>query len=114
MHALGAFGCGFGRMEKFDLRGTPGRMMLVKNPAGCNQTMRYLAGLNEDATFVVCLNDRDADGTDISWIWDADFERLAAMGEHLRQRVRLRHARRRAAPAPEVCGRGRDENSGVL
>ena len=60
-------------------------MMLVKNPAGCNQTMRYLAGLNEDATFVVCLNDRDADGTDISWIWDADFERLAAMGEHLRQ-----------------------------
>ena len=45
----------------------------------------YLAGLNEDATFVVCLNDRDADGTDISWIWDADFERLAAMGEHLRQ-----------------------------
>ena len=85
VHALGAFGCGFGRMEKFDLRGTPGRMMLVKNPAGCNQTMRYLAGLNEDATFVVCLNDRDADGTDISWIWDADFERLAAMGEHLRQ-----------------------------
>ena len=84
VHALGAFGCGFGRMEKFDLRGTPGRMMLVKNPAGCNQTMRYLAGLNEDATFVVCLNDRDADGTDISWIWDADFERLAAMGEHLR------------------------------
>ena len=54
VHALGAFGCGFGRMEKFDLRGTPGRMMLVKNPAGCNQTMRYLAGLNEDATFVVC------------------------------------------------------------
>ena len=84
VHALGVFGCGFGRMEKFDLRGTPGRMMLVKNPAGCNQTMRYLAGLNEDATFVVCLNDRDADGTDISWIWDADFERLAAMGEHLR------------------------------
>ena len=40
VHALGAFGCGFGRMEKFDLRGTPGRMMLVKNPAGCNQTMR--------------------------------------------------------------------------
>lgn len=85
VHALGAFGCGFGRMEKFDLCGTPGRMMLVKNPAGCNQTMRYLAGLNEDAAFVVCLNDRDADGTDISWIWDADFERLAAMGEHLRQ-----------------------------
>ena len=85
MHALGAFSCGFGTHGEVRLRGTPGRMiLLVKNPAGCNQTMRYLAGLNEDATFVVCLNDRDADGTDISWIWDADFERLAAMGEHLR------------------------------
>ena len=36
--------------------------------------------------FVVCLNDNDADGTDISWIWDADFERLATMGDRL-QRV---------------------------
>ena len=43
--------------------GTPGRMMLARGRQ--LQTMRYLAGLNEDATFVVCLNDRDADGTDI-------------------------------------------------
>ena len=84
--ALASFDCGFGRMEKFDLEGTPGRMMLVKNPAGCNQVMRYLAALQESAMFVVCLNDNDADGTDISWIWDADFERLATMGDRL-QRV---------------------------
>ena len=83
--ALQSFGCGFGRMEKFDLEGTPGRMMLVKNPAGCNQVIRYLSGLEEDAVFVVCLNDRDADGTDISWIWDADFERLCTMGVRLKQ-----------------------------
>lgn len=83
--ALQSFGCGFGRMEKFDLEGTPGRMMLVKNPAGCNQVIRYLSGLDEDAVFVVCLNDRDADGTDISWIWDADFERLSSMGDRLKQ-----------------------------
>ena len=72
-------------MEKFDLEGTPGRMMLVKNPAGCNQVIRYLSGLEEDAVFVVCLNDRDADGTDISWIWDADFERLCSMGDRLKR-----------------------------
>lgn len=83
--ALASFDCGFGRMEKFDLEGTPGRMMLVKNPAGCNQVMRYLSGLTEDAVFAVCLNDRDADGTDISWIWDADFERLCTMGDRLKQ-----------------------------
>lgn len=83
--ALASFDCGFGRMEKFDLEGTPGRMMLVKNPAGCNQVMRYLAALPDKAMFVVCLNDNDADGTDISWIWDADFERLSTMGERLDQ-----------------------------
>ena len=81
--ALASFDCGFGRMEKFDLEGTPGRMMLVKNPAGCNQVMRYLSALEDKALFVVCLNDNDADGTDISWIWDADFERLATMGDRL-------------------------------
>ncbi len=81
--ALASFDCGFGRMEKFDLEGTPGRMMLVKNPAGCNQVMRYLAALPDPSMFVVCLNDNDADGTDISWIWDADFERLGTMGERL-------------------------------
>ena len=83
--ALASFDCGFGRMEKFDLEGRPGRMMLVKNPAGCNQVMRYLAALPDEAMFVVCLNDNDADGTDISWIWDADFERLSTMGERLDQ-----------------------------
>lgn len=81
--ALASFDCGFGRMEKFDLEGTPGRMMLVKNPAGCNQVMRYLSALEDKALFIVCLNDNDADGTDISWIWDADFERLATMGDRL-------------------------------
>ena len=102
-NALAGFDCGFGRMEKFDLEGTPGRMMLVKNPAGCNQVMRYLSALTDNALFVVCLNDNDADGTDISWIWDADFERLATMGERLSRvyvsgkrfedlRVRLKYA----------------------
>jgi UDP-N-acetylmuramyl tripeptide synthase len=63
-------------METFDLDGVPVQMILVKNPAGCNQALDYLAGLGEDYQAVFCLNDRTADGHDISWIWDADFEKV--------------------------------------
>lgn len=66
----------FGRMETFDLSGVPVQMILVKNPAGCNQAMEYLRALSEEMTVVFCLNDRTQDGHDISWIWDADYERL--------------------------------------
>ena len=82
--ALGRFNCGFGRMEKFDLGAGGTRMMLVKNPAGCNQVISFLREIGEDFTLVVCLNDRSADGTDISWIWDAEFEHL----EEIRDRIR--------------------------
>ena len=75
----------FGRMENFELSGVPVQMILVKNPAGCNQTIEYLTGLGQDYVLAACLNDRTADGHDISWIWDADYERFA-QDEHL-QRV---------------------------
>ena len=84
IRALGSFQCGFGRMEKFDLGGGT-RMMLVKNPAGCNQVIEYLQNVKEKFVLVVCLNDRGADGTDISWIWDADFEGLSKLGGTLTQ-----------------------------
>uniref|UniRef100_I5AVB2 Lipid II isoglutaminyl synthase (glutamine-hydrolyzing) subunit MurT n=1 Tax=Eubacterium cellulosolvens (strain ATCC 43171 / JCM 9499 / 6) TaxID=633697 RepID=I5AVB2_EUBC6 len=73
----------FGRMETFDLDGVPVQMILVKNPAGCNQALSYLAGLGEDYQAVFCLNDRTADGHDISWIWDADFE-MVCQDPHLK------------------------------
>ncbi|MDO4285534.1 MAG: MurT ligase domain-containing protein [Eubacteriales bacterium] len=66
----------FGRMETFDLNGVAVQMILVKNPAGCNQALAYLAELEEPFTAVFCLNDRTADGHDISWIWDADYEQI--------------------------------------
>lgn len=66
----------FGRMETFQLDDTRVQMILVKNPAGCNQALEYLRSLGEDYTAVFCLNDRTADGHDISWIWDADFEKV--------------------------------------
>jgi len=81
--ALSSFSCGFGRMEKFDIHGVPLRMILIKNPAGCNQVLNFLTDLTEPFTFAVCLSDHTQDGKDISWIWDVDFERLVQMGDLL-------------------------------
>lgn len=82
--SLGQFQCGFGRMEKFEINDTSVRMILIKNPAGCNQVLNFLANMDTPAVFAAILTDRSADGTDISWIWDVDFEKLAAMGDRLR------------------------------
>ena len=76
--ALGHFGGGFGRMEKFTIEGVDIRMILIKNPAGCNQVLNFLSNNEIPSLFVVALNDKTADGTDISWIWDVDFEKLIA------------------------------------
>ena len=81
--ALADFQCGFGRMEQFKLGKAGARMMLVKNPAGCNQVIEFLENIREKFILVVCLNDRGADGTDVSWIWDADFEGLTSLGSYL-------------------------------
>ena len=78
--ALEKFRCGFGRMETFPLGKAGARMMLVKNPAGCNQVLEFLQEIREPFVLVACLNDRAADGKDISWIWDAAFELLGALG----------------------------------
>ena len=85
--ALGLFKCGFGRMEQFELGKAGAKMMLVKNPAGCDQVIDFLQNISEKFVLVICLNDRSGDGTDISWIWDADFEGLAAMGGRLQKVV---------------------------
>jgi UDP-N-acetylmuramyl tripeptide synthase len=53
------------------------RIMLVKNPAGANEVLRTLALEPGEHELLGVLNDRIADGRDVSWIWDADFELLA-------------------------------------
>lgn len=63
-------------MERFELGGAKVTMVLVKNPAGCDRAIDYLATLPAGVTAVFCLNDEIADGTDVSWIWDAAYERL--------------------------------------
>ena len=50
--------------------------MLAKNPAGFNEVLRAATTLGGGRRFIVAVNDRIADGRDVSWIWDVDFERL--------------------------------------
>ncbi len=69
---------GFGRMESFTVSGVPVTMILVKNPAGCDRAISYVAAQPGDKLCVLSLCDRTADGTDVSWIWDAAFETLTA------------------------------------
>ena len=74
--ALATFQGGFGRMERFQLEGVPVQMILVKNPAGFNQVISYLADHVPEGLAVICLNNQDADGTDISWIDEVNFAPL--------------------------------------
>ena len=67
----------FGRAEEFVIDGTDAAMLLIKNPTGANEVLRTLELEGDHLNLVVILNDRIADGRDVSWIWDADFDVLA-------------------------------------
>jgi lipid II isoglutaminyl synthase (glutamine-hydrolysing) len=98
---LERFSAAFGRIERIDAGGQPLLLALIKNPVGASETVRMLTeglraegqGLSRDDSgfatqssvlspqhslhMLVAINDKHADGTDVSWLWDADFERLA-------------------------------------
>jgi UDP-N-acetylmuramyl tripeptide synthase len=81
----------FGRVETIEVDGVPVSILLIKNPAGANEVLRTLRleaqrpnGAGGGLDLWLALNDRIADGRDVSWIWDADFELLAG---HLRRVV---------------------------
>ncbi len=67
----------FGRQEEMTVEGRPVRMLLGKNPSGMNQALRTLQRAGERHHLLVLLNDGIADGTDVSWIWDVDWESQA-------------------------------------
>jgi UDP-N-acetylmuramyl tripeptide synthase len=84
----------FGRAETVSVEGRQTRILLVKNPAGANEVLRTLAlepGMHD---LLGVLNDKTADGHDVSWIWDADFELLAG---------RIRVATCSGTRAPELA-----------
>jgi len=67
----------FGRVERIQIEDTELSILLIKNPAGANEVIRTLALEPGELDLWIALNDGIADGRDVSWIWDADFEMLA-------------------------------------
>mgnify|MGYP002777007843 CR=1 FL=1 len=77
------FKAAFGRAEELTVNGKKIRILLSKNPVGMNETIRAVKDLQvqgKPSTTLVILNDRIPDGTDVSWIWDVDTEKLASIG----------------------------------
>jgi len=81
--ALEGFGGAFGRVETIAVGGRPVSILLVKNPAGANEVLRTLTLEDGQIDLWLALNDGIADGRDVSWIWDADFELLAGRVRHV-------------------------------
>ena len=78
--ALGEMRAAFGRVETIEVESVPVSILLIKNPAGANEVLRTLLLESREGGGIdlwIALNDRIADGRDISWIWDADFELLS-------------------------------------
>jgi UDP-N-acetylmuramyl tripeptide synthase len=77
--AFSAFRAAFGRIERIAYKGRNLTLALVKNPTGFNEVLRMLTaetgGL--ELPTLIAINDLDADGRDVSWLWDVDFELLA-------------------------------------
>jgi len=79
VEALGAFRAAFGRIERVTFRGRTLVLALVKNPVGFNEVLRMLTISTEGLSVptLIAINDLAADGRDVSWLWDVDFEMLA-------------------------------------
>lgn len=73
---LADFKAVFGRVEKFEIDGRKIWMFLIKNPTGFNEVIRTIFASEEKVNLLISINDKIADGKDISWLWDVDFERL--------------------------------------
>jgi lipid II isoglutaminyl synthase (glutamine-hydrolysing) len=84
----------FGRAEIVTVAGRETQILLVKNPAGANEVLRTLALEPGEHDLLGVLNDNIADGRDVSWIWDADYELLAG---------RVRSATCAGTRAPELA-----------
>jgi lipid II isoglutaminyl synthase (glutamine-hydrolysing) len=79
---LESFSAAFGRFERVQIGGRDAILLLIKNPAGANEVVRTLCSDPEPMSLLVALNDRIADGRDVSWIWDVDFEPLEGRVGH--------------------------------
>lgn len=74
--ALANFALNNGRLEELQIADTPTILNLAKNPAGCNVSLRILNEDDDEKELLFVLNDNLADGMDVSWLWDINFEDL--------------------------------------
>ncbi|MGB9722962.1 MAG: MurT ligase domain-containing protein [Chloroflexia bacterium] len=75
--ALSRFQAAFGRLERLPVGDREILLALIKNPVGVGQVLQMLTSADRSFSCLILINDRIADGTDVSWLWDADFEALA-------------------------------------
>lgn len=84
--ALQTFSAAFGRIERIKAGNRDILMALIKNPVGASETARMIVtSAKQEAhepraklNLMVVINDKLADGTDVSWLWDANFEQLGS------------------------------------
>jgi UDP-N-acetylmuramyl tripeptide synthase len=70
------FTTAFGRFERIQVEDRHLFLALVKNPVGFTEVVRTVLGAAGRRTLLIAINDLFADGTDVSWLWDVEFERL--------------------------------------
>ena len=80
---LQGFSAAFGRFERIAVGDRTLLVLLIKNPAGANEVVRTLVAGESPRLLLIALNDEIADGRDVSWIWDVDFEPLLGRLERL-------------------------------
>lgn len=72
-----------GRNEVLQYQGLPYTLNLIKNPTGANEVLKVIEQDSEDKVLMIVLNDNPQDGTDVSWIYDAQFERVLNLSTKL-------------------------------
>jgi UDP-N-acetylmuramyl tripeptide synthase len=100
----------FGRGELVEINGKKLRLLLVKNPAGYNQIIKTFLVSKRKLNILLALNDNFADGRDVSWVWDVDFEPLNNMEHQITTSgirsydltVRLKYADTESQPIPNL------------
>lgn len=71
------FGGAFGRVERVQAGEREAFLLLIKNPVGFNEILRTFVTSDDAKHVLIAINDNDADGRDVSWLWDVDFEMLS-------------------------------------
>ncbi len=66
----------FGRTEKKEINGKKVLTQLIKNPTGATEVLKSVSAYNDNSNLLIIINDNYADGRDVSWLWDTNFEIL--------------------------------------